>query len=75
MGVVAYADDLVPLSPNRSAAQHMLNTCQNYAAENNIRFSTDKDPSKSKSKALYVTGNKVITDLLVPLILCDEKLP
>ena len=75
VGVVAYVDDLVLLAPNRSAAQHMLNTCQNFAARNNIRFSTDKNPKKSKSRALYVTGHKGLNDLPVPLMLCDKELP
>ena len=49
MGVVAYADDLFLLAPNRTAAQIMLSVCEKFAAENNIRFSTHPEPSKSKS--------------------------
>ena len=44
------------LAPNREAArpQVMLQVCEEFAAKNNILFSTDPDPKKSKSKALYV---------------------
>ena len=34
----------------------MLKTCENFADQHNIEFSTDPDPTKSKSKAVYVTG-------------------
>ena len=40
MGVVGYADDLFLLAPNRKAAQIMLNICEKFAEDNNIRFST-----------------------------------
>ena len=58
MGVVAYADDLVLLAPTRNAAEKMLNVCENFAEENNMRFSTHSDPIKSKSKAMLVSGPK-----------------
>ena len=44
------------LAPNREAAQVMLQVCEEFAAKSNILFSTDPDPKKSKSKALYVVG-------------------
>ena len=76
LGVIAYADDLILLAPSRTAAQKMLETCEQFAAENNIRFSTNSEPSKSKSKALFVTGGKAGS--VVPpvnLVLCDKDLP
>ena len=75
VGVVAYADDLVLLAPNRGAAQHMLSTCEAFAAANNIRFSTDDCPEKSKSKALYMTGHSGLCEKPVPLTLCGKLLP
>ena len=56
VGVVGYADDLLLLAPTRDAAQKMLEICEAFRSQNNIQFSTNKDPSKSKSKALYVVG-------------------
>ena len=75
MGVVAYTDDLLLLAPNRRAAQIMLSICERFAECNNIRFSTDPEPSKSKSKAMFVTGLKQFVEPPVPLILCGAKLP
>ena len=75
MGVVAYADDLVLVAPNRTAAQNMLGTCEQFATENNIQFSTDVNPNKSKSKALYVVGQKGQCEKPVPLMLCGKALP
>ena len=56
MGAVGYADDVILLAPSRAAAQRMLGTCERFAAANNIQFSTNTDPDKSKSKAVYVVG-------------------
>ena len=75
MGVCAFADVFVIMAPNRLAAQLMLNICEKYASENNIKFSTHIDPIKSKSKALFMTGQKKITDLPSPLLLCGKELP
>ena len=75
-GVVGYADDLILLAPCRQAAQLMLQICEQFAEEHNISFSTDQDPAKSKSKAIYMIGKSRGT-LLKPinLILCGESLP
>jgi hypothetical protein len=56
MGAVVFADDILLLAPSRDAASKMLGTCETFAELNNIKFSTDPDPSRSKSKAVYVTG-------------------
>ena len=53
----------------------MLNVCEKYALENNLRFSTHVEESKSKCKALHVTGQKSIVDPPVPLKLFGEVLP
>ena len=76
MGAVGYADDVILLAPSRAAAAKMLATCERFAAANNIRFSTDSNPDKSKSKAIYVTGPR--GDALqkpAPLLLCGRALP
>ena len=58
------------------AAQKMLNICEKFANENNITFSTNVDPKKSKSKALHFTGHKPTSSPSpVPLILCQKELP
>ena len=76
VGVVGYADDLLLLAPNREAASVMLKLCEDFAASSNIMFSTDPDPKKSKSKALYVVGPKgAALTRPAPLLLCGSPLP
>ena len=55
-GVTGYADDLLLLAPSRSAMETMLRICEDYAEENNLEFSTDPDPVKSKSKCIFMQG-------------------
>ena len=50
VGVMGYSDDLLLLAPCRDAVQNMLKTCELFAENHNIRFSTNEDPKKSKSK-------------------------
>jgi hypothetical protein len=76
MGVVGYADDLLLLAPSRHAAQHMLKTCEDFTAANNIMFSTNEEPSRSKSKALYIVGPRGgALPRPAPLQLCGRPLP
>ena len=56
-GVVGYADDLLLLAPSRSAMASMLRIYEVYAEDNNLEFSTDPDPQKSKSKCIFMQGN------------------
>ena len=56
-GAVGYADDLLLLAPSRSAMETMLRICEGYAEENNIEYSTDPDPVKSKSKCIFIQGH------------------
>jgi hypothetical protein len=34
----------------------MLATCERFAHRNNLQFSTDPNPAKSKSKCIFVSG-------------------
>ena len=56
-GVVGYADDLLLLAPSRSGMEKMLTLCEDYAIQNNLEFSTDPDPRKSKSKFIFMSGH------------------
>ena len=75
MGVVVYADDILLMAPTRGAMQAMLDKWEQYAIKNNIKFSTDPDPSKSKSKCIFVCGNKKNLPTPAPLTLCGRELP
>jgi hypothetical protein len=74
-GATCFADDLFLLAPSRTAAKIMLETCEQYAVQHNLEFSTDPNPTKSKSKCIYFSGparNVVLPD---PLQLAGELLP
>ena len=51
-GIFGYSDDNWILAPSLGALQDMLQTCQEYAASHNLKFSTDPDPSKCKTKLM-----------------------
>ena len=75
-GVVAYADDILLLAPNRKSAQILLDLCEKFAMENNIKFSTHPEPRKSKSKAMFVVGKVAgVVSPPAPLHLCGQELP
>ncbi len=76
VGVVGYADDLLLLAPNREAAMKMLKICETFTEAHNIKFSTNEDPSKSKSKAIYMVGQRGGgLPRPKPLVLCGKPLP
>ena len=51
-GCFGYADDLIFLCPSRKGLQEMLHTAEKYVREHSISFSTNVDPSKSKTKGI-----------------------
>ena len=65
-GCFGYADDLFFLCPSRGGLQEMLNLAQEYVKEQNIAFSTDPEPTKSKTKGIIFTRR--------PLQFTPEKL-
>ena len=74
MGAMGYADDLVLLAPSRTAMEMMLRSCEEFAKVNNLHFSTDPNPTKSKSKCVYLCGKKNLEKPL-PLQLYGVELP
>jgi hypothetical protein len=52
LGIAGYADDNFLISPTLEGLQEMLNTCDEYAKEHHLNFSTNKDPKKSKTKCM-----------------------
>ena len=75
MGVTMYADDLLLVAPTRGAMQQMLQVCDAYAVKYNISFSTDPSPSKSKSKCIFMVGNRKNLVKPDPLMLAGRELP
>ena len=53
----------------------MLDVCSSFAAEVGLQFSTDPNPVKSKSKAVFVVGRKTNLEKPAPLLLSGKALP
>ena len=76
-GILGYSDDILLLAPsinalNEMAGLEMVNTCESYANDHNLRFNTHENPSKSKTKCMsFIKRNRV----LKPIKLCDNDLP
>ena len=72
VGVIGYADDLFLMAPTLDGLQKMLNVCERYAKYHNLKFSTDTNPEKSKTKCV---GFLLKERDLPSLKLCGNDLP
>ena len=54
-GALIFADDIILLSARRTELQVMVNICQDYVSSGNLKFGTNKDPAKSKTKCIVFT--------------------
>ena len=57
-GIAGYADDNALLSPSLDGLQEMINTCDEYAKEHNLTFSTNENVNKSKTKCMAFLKKK-----------------
>ena len=71
MGILGYSDDNLLIAPSRSSLQNMLSVCEDYAKEHNLKFSTDKNPTKCKTKCLKFLHKDIYVK---PLDLCGNPL-
>ena len=56
-GIAGYADDNFLLSPSLDGLQEMINTCDEYAKEHNLTFSTNENIAKCKTKCMAFLNN------------------
>ena len=71
-GILGYSDDNFILAPSLHALQQMLILCEDYAKSHDLKFSTDPDPRKCKTKCLAFLKKK--RDL-PSMQLCGNDLP
>ena len=55
--------------------QTMLDVASAFALEVDLELSTDSNPAKSKSKAIFVIARRTGLQKLVPLVLSGQSLP
>ena len=70
-----YADDIFLLSASRSGLQAMVNICNSFAVSRNLKFSTNIDPIRSKTKTIIFSKRAVNTANIAPILLGGVPLP
>ena len=71
-GIFGYSDDNMLLAPSEHALQKMLEICERFATSHNLKFSTDPDPVKCKTKCIAsVKKPKQLPEMR----LCGNNLP
>ena len=74
-GCLGYADDLLLLSASRSGLQAMVKICEKFAKEKHLKFSTNADPQKSKTKCVIFSPKANDRQNVSPIILNSDPLP
>ena len=70
-----YADDLLLLSASRSGLQELVKICEIFAKKKCLKFSTNINPDKSKTKCLIFSKRKVDSSKVPPVVLNGDPLP
>ena len=74
-GVLGYADDLLLLSASRSGLQAMVSICEKFASARKLKFSTNVNPIKSKTKCVIFDKSKKAKENIAPILLDGNPLP
>ena len=75
MGCLGYADDILLLSASRTGLQVMVDICGKFAKEKNLKFSTDPNPEKSKTKCIVFSKSSRDRHRVAPVLLNSDPLP
>ena len=71
--VCGYSDDILLVAPSFDALQDVLSTCEKYAQEHDLQFSTNINPIKGTTKCKAFVKQKGL--VLKEMVLCNNKLP
>ena len=74
-GCLGYADDLLLLSGSRSGLQAMVTICEKFAKMKHLKFSTNVDPDKSKTKCIIFSPRAKDRNGVAPILLNGDPLP
>ena len=75
LGAFIFADDILLLSASRAGLQSLVNTCQEFASNKNLKFGTDPNPTKSKTKCIVFSKKPKDMSKLAPVVLDGRNLP
>ena len=74
-GIWVYADDIILLSPSREGLQSMTRICEQFALDFNLKFSTNVDVVKSKTKCIIFSNPVINHNHVCPIMLNGVPLP
>ena len=74
-GCLGYADDLLLVSASRSGLQSMVDMCADFAKKKNLKFSTNPDPIKSKTKGIIFSPKPKLRLNILKIRLNGDDLP
>ena len=74
-GAVIYADDIFLLSSSRNGLQAMINLSHDFASNLNLKFGTNANPEKSKTKCIMFARNRREKVQAKELVLDGHNLP
>ena len=57
-GALVFTDDILLLSASCSGLQAMVNLCQSFVAQKNLKFGTHPNPDKSKTKCIVFSKKR-----------------
>ena len=74
-GCLGYADDLLILSASRSGLQTMIDKCSEFMNQKSLKFSTNANPEKSKTKCVIFSKRARDRVNVAPIKLNGDDLP
>ena len=74
-GCLGYADDLLLLSASRTGLQVMINKCAEFMKVKSLKFSTNVNPAKSKTKCVIFSKRAKDRINVAPVKLNGDDLP
>ena len=74
-GCLGYADDILLLSASRSGLQCMVDLCSRFMSKKSLKFSTNVNPAKSKTKCIIFSTKAKECMNVLPVKLNGTNLP